>query len=123
MLFSTIHWRKKTLVYLLLLLIVAAGFFLRTWNINFDLGMGSHPDERSTTCFYGPSLGLPGSWEEFKDPQRSPLNQAVQLSPPIHLCPPIRRCPLIHLHRLTAARNCRVMLLHFHKVTLAYTPA
>jgi YYY domain-containing protein len=47
---------------------------LRVWNINFDWGLGSHPDERSTACFYAPSMQLPQSWDEFWDPHRSPLN-------------------------------------------------
>ena len=59
---------------LLLGLILLAGLTLRTWNLNFDRGIGSHPDERSTACFYAPSLAWPQSWEEFKDPHRSPLN-------------------------------------------------
>jgi hypothetical protein len=57
-----------------LLLIVAAGFALRVWNINFDQGVGSHPDERSTACFYATGIRLPASWVEFRDPQQSPLN-------------------------------------------------
>ncbi len=51
-----------------------AGFTLRVWGINFDQGIGSHPDERSTACSYAPSIRLPASWDEFWDPQRSPLN-------------------------------------------------
>jgi len=53
---------------------VVAGFTFRVWDINFDQGMGSHPDERSTACTYAPIIQLPNSWEEFWDPQRSPLN-------------------------------------------------
>ena len=44
------------------------------WNVNFDQGIGSHPDERSTACFYATSIRLPSSWQEFRDPRRSPLN-------------------------------------------------
>ena len=51
-----------------------AGMALRTWNINFDGGLNAHPDERSTTCFYAPTLGWPTSLDEFLDPERSPLN-------------------------------------------------
>ncbi|RIK53530.1 MAG: hypothetical protein DCC57_08185, partial [Chloroflexi bacterium] len=58
----------------LLCVIVAVGLGLRVWGLNFDRGIGSHPDERSTACFYAPSIALPDSWEEFWDPQRSPLN-------------------------------------------------
>ena len=66
--------RAKTLTYLSLLIIVCSGLILRTWNINFDKGVGSHPDERSTVCFHAPRIKLPASWDEFKDPQRSPMN-------------------------------------------------
>ncbi len=66
--------RTSSLVYLLLGLVLLAGLTLRTWNVRFDEGMGSHPDERSTACFYASSIGWPSSWEEFKDPQASPLN-------------------------------------------------
>ncbi|MCB0060615.1 MAG: glycosyltransferase family 39 protein, partial [Caldilineaceae bacterium] len=59
---------------LLLLLIVISGFAMRVWQINFDQGIGSHPDERSTSCFYATQIALPQSWDEFWDPQRSPLN-------------------------------------------------
>ncbi|MCC6169973.1 MAG: hypothetical protein IT329_22330, partial [Caldilineaceae bacterium] len=58
----------------LLCVIVAVGLGLRVWGLNFDHGIGSHPDERSTACFYAPSIALPGSWDEFWDPKRSPLN-------------------------------------------------
>lgn len=61
-------------VHPLLLLILLAGFGLRVWNLNFDRGIGSHPDERSTACFYATTIKLPGTWEEFWDPQRSPMN-------------------------------------------------
>jgi uncharacterized membrane protein len=57
-----------------LIALLAIGLTLRVWNINFDQGIGSHPDERSTACYYAPTIGLPSSWDEFMDPQRSPLN-------------------------------------------------
>ncbi len=59
---------------LLLVLVMAGGFVLRTWNINFDQGLGSHPDERSTSSFYAAGLRLPESWQQFLDPTQSPLN-------------------------------------------------
>lgn len=59
---------------LLMVAIVAAGLLLRVWNVNFDQGIGSHPDERSTSCFYATSIHLPASWEQFWNPQQSPLN-------------------------------------------------
>lgn len=64
----------RTSSVLLLLCIVLTGFTLRVWQINFDQGIGSHPDERSTSCFYATQIALPQSWDEFWDPQRSPLN-------------------------------------------------
>ena len=47
---------------LLLVLILLAGLTLRVWNVNFDQGIGSHPDERSTACFYAVSVRMPDSW-------------------------------------------------------------
>ena len=68
--------RKSTsiVVYLVLGAVMLAGLGLRTWNVRFDSGLNSHPDERSTTCFYAPTIGWPSSVEEFLDPKRSPLN-------------------------------------------------
>ncbi|MCL4858804.1 MAG: glycosyltransferase family 39 protein [Caldilineaceae bacterium] len=65
---------SRSVAYGLLLLIVVAGLTLRVWNVNFDRGIGSHPDERSTACFYATQVRLPATWDEFWDPQRSPLN-------------------------------------------------
>lgn len=59
---------------LALALILLTGFTLRVWNINFDQGLGVHPDERSTVCFYAATIALPASWEDFWDPRLSPLN-------------------------------------------------
>ena len=64
----------------LLLLILLGGLALRTWNVNFDRGTGSHPDERSTACFYAPSLRMPASCEQFWDPHASPLNPLWDLN-------------------------------------------
>ena len=74
---TTIHSRSLSgrVVYPLLLVILLSGFVLRVWNLNFiDSSIGSHPDERSTACFYATTIKLPASWDEFWDPQRSPLN-------------------------------------------------
>ncbi len=54
--------------------VILAGLALRTWNVRFDGGLNTHPDERSTTCFYAPTVGWPSSVDEFLDPKRSPLN-------------------------------------------------
>ncbi|MCB9137129.1 MAG: glycosyltransferase family 39 protein [Caldilineaceae bacterium] len=64
----------RRLVYPLLGLLLLIGFTLRVWNVNFDRGVGSHPDERSTACFYATTIEWPASWEEFRDPHASPLN-------------------------------------------------
>lgn len=66
--------RRKWIVYSFLALIVISGLVLRVWNINFDNGIGSHPDERSTACFYAASIHLPETLDEFWDPHRSPMN-------------------------------------------------
>ena len=68
--------RKPTsiVIYFILGAVILAGLGLRTWNVRFDGGLNSHPDERSTTCFYAPTIGWPASVDEFLDPQRSPLN-------------------------------------------------
>lgn len=68
--------RKSTtlVAYVILGAIILAGLALRSWNVRFDGGLNSHPDERSTTCFYAPTIGWPSSVDEFLDPRRSPLN-------------------------------------------------
>jgi uncharacterized membrane protein len=65
---------RKTIYATLLVALLLAGFMLRVWNLDFDEGLNTHPDERSTTCFIAPSIGWPSSLEEFRDPDRSPLN-------------------------------------------------
>ena len=65
---------ESRFIHLLLGVVLLAGMALRTWNVNFDGGLNSHPDERSTTCFYAPTIGWPSSVDEFLDPERSPLN-------------------------------------------------
>ncbi|MEX1019829.1 MAG: hypothetical protein WDZ49_09235 [Litorilinea sp.] len=65
---------------LILSSILVGALVLRTWNVNFDQGVGSHPDERSTACFVAPTIGLPQSWDQFRDPQRSPLNPLWNLA-------------------------------------------
>ena len=68
--------RRSTsiVIYFVLGAVLLAGLALRTWNVQYDGGLNSHPDERSTTCFYAPTIGWPSSVDEFLDPQRSPLN-------------------------------------------------
>ncbi len=71
---------NRAVTWLLLLIILGAGLLLRVWNVNFDRGMGSHPDERSTACFYATTLRLPASWDEFWDPHQSPMNPLWDLN-------------------------------------------
>ncbi len=61
-------------IYFALGAVILAGLGLRTWNVRFDGGLNSHPDERSTTCFYAPTIGWPSTLDEFLDAKRSPLN-------------------------------------------------
>jgi YYY domain-containing protein len=68
------------LVYLLLVALLASGLALRTWHVDFDYGAGSHPDERSTACFYATPLRLPDSWDQFWEPHQSPLNPLWSIS-------------------------------------------
>lgn len=68
------------LVYLVLAALLASGLTLRTWHVGFDYGAGSHPDERSTACFYAAPLLLPDSWEQFWEPHQSPLNPLWSIS-------------------------------------------
>ncbi len=68
------------LVYLLLAALLAAGLALRTWSVGFDYGAGSHPDERSTACFYAAALRMPDSWDQFWEPHQSPLNPLWSIS-------------------------------------------
>ncbi|MBX2999729.1 MAG: glycosyltransferase family 39 protein [Caldilineaceae bacterium] len=66
--------RSSLWIYTLLGLVLLAGLTLRTWNVRWDAGMNTHPDERSTTCWPASWVALPASWDEFRDPRRSPLN-------------------------------------------------
>ncbi len=65
---------RNSITVALLALILLTGFSLRVWNINFDQGIGAHPDERSTVMNYALRMDLPQSWAEFWDAERSPLN-------------------------------------------------
>lgn len=56
------------------------GLVLRVWNLNFDQGTGSHPDERSTACFYATTMALPTSWAQFWEPHQSPMNPLWDVS-------------------------------------------
>ena len=67
--------RSRQIIHAVVLsVLLLVGFSLRVWNVNFDQGLSTHPDERSTTCFIAPSIGWPNTLDEFRDPDRSPLN-------------------------------------------------
>ena len=56
-----------------LVLIVAVGMAVRVWHLDYDQGMGSHPDERSNS-YYAMRLRVPASPDHWLDPERSTLN-------------------------------------------------
>lgn len=58
-------FRYSRIDVLLLTLLLVGGFVPRVWNINFDQGVGSHPDERSTACFVAPTIGWPKVGKNF----------------------------------------------------------
>lgn len=68
------HRTRSYLHAAVLALLLVAGLGLRVWNINFDQGLGTHPDERSTTCSIAPLIRWPQSMDELSNPDRSPLN-------------------------------------------------
>ncbi|HUW10567.1 MAG TPA: glycosyltransferase family 39 protein, partial [Anaerolineae bacterium] len=58
----------------LLALILIAGFVLRVYNIRWDEGKLTHPDERSTVAFYAPIIRWPKDLSTALDPRESTLN-------------------------------------------------
>jgi uncharacterized membrane protein len=64
----------KIAIAIALLVILLIGMTLRTWDLDFDDGLMTHPDERSTACFIAPQIGWPTSLDQFGDPNQSPLN-------------------------------------------------
>jgi len=73
-----VHAKPRSLsrwvAYPLLLIFFVAGLGLRVWDVNIGKGVYSHPDERSTACFYATTMEMPKSWDEFWDPTQSRLN-------------------------------------------------
>ncbi len=65
---------RSTVIYALLGVVILSGLGLRTWNVNWDDGISAHPDEKENACIYAPAIGWPSSFEEFRNPRRSPLN-------------------------------------------------
>ena len=57
---------------LVAMVLIAAA--LRLYNINWDDGKLTHPDERSTVAFYAPTMHLPKDWSTALDPRKSALN-------------------------------------------------
>jgi YYY domain-containing protein len=65
------------LVLLAVLLVAAA---LRCYNINWDDGKLTHPDERSTVAFYATTMHLPKDWSTALDPRKSTFNPLWDLN-------------------------------------------
>ena len=67
-----IRFIKKHKITFILLFIASVGFYLRTFNINWDNNYYFHPDERAIVMFADP-IHIPSSFSEFLKPE-SPLN-------------------------------------------------
>ncbi len=65
---------RRLFPYLLLALILLAGFALRTFNVDWADGQLPHPDERSTVAFFAPTIHWPEDPSLILDVDRSPLN-------------------------------------------------
>jgi YYY domain-containing protein len=57
---------------LVAILLIAAA--LRLYNVAWDGGKLTHPDERSTVAFYAPTMHWPRDWSTALDPKQSPFN-------------------------------------------------
>ena len=68
---------RRLTPYLLLALILLAGFALRTYNVDWAEGQLPHPDERSTIAFYAPTIHWPDDLSLLLDKERSPLNPFI----------------------------------------------
>ena len=64
---SLVALKNKFSTYIYLLLIIIVGFYLRTFNVNWDGGFYFHPDERAIVMFTVP-LQLPKNLNEFLSP-------------------------------------------------------
>jgi len=77
---------KKNWTQLALLAVLLAAAALRCYNINWDSGKLTHPDERSTVAFYATTMHLPKeplslpSWSTAFDPQKSTFNPLWDLN-------------------------------------------
>ncbi|MGA9350878.1 MAG: DUF2298 domain-containing protein [Anaerolineae bacterium] len=65
---------KRSWAQLALLAVLLVATVLRCYNINWDDGKLTHPDERSTVAFYAPTMHLPKDWSTALDPQKSTFN-------------------------------------------------
>ena len=65
---------RSTVIYALLGIVMLSGSGLRTWNVNWNEGILTHPDEKENACLYAPAIDWPSSIDEFRNPRRSPLN-------------------------------------------------
>ena len=64
-------WERNPIPPLLGILLL--GFAVRVWHLDYDQGMGSHPDERSNS-YYGVTIGFPPDPASLFHPRESPLN-------------------------------------------------
>ncbi len=69
------NWAQLALA--AVLLIAAA---LRCYNITWDSGKLTHPDERSTVAFYAPTMHWPQDWSTALDPRQSTFNPLWDLN-------------------------------------------
>lgn len=65
--------RKKTLEFILLFIVATFAFFIRTYNVNWDLGTHIHPDERFLTMVTN-DMRLPKTPADYLNPQVSTMN-------------------------------------------------
>ncbi len=68
---------RRLTPYILLALILLAGFALRTYNVDWAEGQLPHPDERSTIAFYAPTIHWPDDLSILLDKKKSPLNPFI----------------------------------------------
>ncbi len=71
---------KRNWTQLALLAVLLAAAALRCYNITWDDGKLTHPDERSTVAFYAPTMHLPKDWSTALDPKKSTFNPLWDLN-------------------------------------------
>ncbi len=71
---------KKNWTQLVLVAVLLVAAALRCYNINWDSGKLTHPDERSTVAFYAPTMHWPKDWSTALDPKKSTFNPLWDLN-------------------------------------------